>query len=508
MFHLLGLGVVASLKGAIVIIVLLAAVTMFLLARHLFGAPAALVAAVAYTYVPYHMLDLYVRKAFSELTVFAFLPALLLTFHNLRVRGSRWDLIAAALSLAAISTSHTISAMLGPPLLGAYCLFLSLSTSGAGRWKWLWKAAVSVVIGYAVAGFFLLPAVLERNDVNLHIYTAAYVNYERHFVDPRQLLWWPWGFGLSLDGLRDQMSFRLGALQIAGLVLAGLGFSRMRRRSRHAADHVAFFLALTAVALFMTTPASSAVWELLPPLKFVQFPWRFLTLTTLTTGLLCGAAFASRLPPAGPEGGPARRKAWLSALACSTAFPVAAGLGGTFGVHLRIPLDRMGFEERPYIKLVDRGPDAAPRALDRHLVKEHTLGWFDHLPAGVTSRDAGRADLDRPRVQVESGSATIGSISSRSWEVRFDAEVHTETRIRVNSYRFPGWTVRVDGSTVPLLEVPGQRRVIFFDLEPGRRSVRVFLERTPARLAGDLLTLLGLASLAAVGVWPGRDWSS
>src|SRR5262249_22192091 len=111
-FHVAGLDVVPSLKAAIVRFVLLAALFLFLYARLYWGAAGALVAAVAYTYAPYHMLDLYVREAFSEFTVFAFLPALFLSYHNIRMRGSRWDLIAGALTMAAMSTTHTISTMM------------------------------------------------------------------------------------------------------------------------------------------------------------------------------------------------------------------------------------------------------------------------------------------------------------------------------------------------------------------------------------------------------------
>jgi hypothetical protein len=33
-------------------------------------------------------------------------------------------------------------------------------------------------------------------------------------------------------------------------------------------------------------------------------------------------------------------------------------------------------------------------------------------------------------------------------------EVETPARVRVNNYRFPGWTARVDGVAVPLVDVP------------------------------------------------------
>ncbi|HET6374232.1 MAG TPA: 6-pyruvoyl-tetrahydropterin synthase-related protein [Candidatus Polarisedimenticolia bacterium] len=498
-FHLAGLTVIPSLKAAIVVVMLVSGLGMFQYARQVWGTEAALVAAAAYTYAPYHILDLYVRKAFSELTVFAFLPFLLLALRNLRSRGSRWDIVAGALAMAAVMTSHTISTMLVPPLVGAYALFLHFRVrpaQGATRAAWLARCVVSLGTGAALAGFFIVPAFLERNLINLRIYTEAYVDYHKHFVYPQQLLWWPWGFGMSLDGLADKMSFRMGLLQIAGTALTVIRWRRLRSGPRAAAEHALFYLAMTVVAVFMMIPASSAVWGILPPLKFVQFPWRFLTLTTLSTAILCAAAFVAFV----------RARPGVAAMAIVALFPLSAAAGGMLAVNLRIPVDRVGFTENPYNQMVDRGPEAAssPETMDADFVRRHTLRWIDHLPPGVSFMGLDRTDLERPRVQVERGSARVSEVAARTWRTDFRVETETPALVRVNTYRFPGWTVRIDGAQVPIVEVPRQRKVIFFDVAPGRHEVQVVFERTPARRLGDFTTLAGLAMLACLGLWPAK----
>ncbi|HZI95195.1 MAG TPA: 6-pyruvoyl-tetrahydropterin synthase-related protein [Patescibacteria group bacterium] len=512
LFHLAGLDPILSLKAAIVVFMALAALFMYAYARLYWGAAGALVAAVAYTYAPYHLLDLYVRKAFSEFTVFAFLPALLLAFHNLCVRRARWDLVAASLAMAAVSLSHTITTMLVPPLVGAYALFLTWrqpARPAPRRWDWLGGAALSTVIGYAVAGFFIVPAFLERNEINLKIFTEAYVDYHKHFVYPLQLVWWPWGFGMSLEGLKDSMSFRMGLTLIVATVLAVIGLPRLARRSDSAAAHTRFHLGLTAVAIFMMLPVSVFVWGLLPPLKFVQFPWRFLMLTTLSTAFLSGAAFVAFASPARKPGNRQREPApasesWIAAFAVCAVFVVEAALGGTLGVHLRVPAGRVGFEEKPYNNMIDRGPGAAPESFDAAFVKSHTLHWLDHLPTDVSFMGLNQSDLDRPKVEVDQGAARISGLVARSASVRFHLEADAPARIRVNNYRFPGWTARVDGVAAPLIDVPRQRRVIFFDVPQGAHDVSVVFERTTARRLGDLMSLAGLAALSAVGLWPRR----
>ena len=500
-FHLVGLGVIGSLKGAIVVVMLLAAAGMYLYARLLLDPPSALVAAAAYTYAPYHLLDLYVRKAFSELTVFAVLPFLLLSFHRLATRRQRGDIVTTAVCMAAMSTAHTITTMMIPALLLACAVLLSwrrplpAGAPASARWSWLGRAGVALALGYALAGFFLVPAFLERNEINLKIYTEAYVDYHKHFVFPRQLIWWPWGFGMSLEGLKDKMSFRMGLLQIAGTLLALAGISSLGRRDRPLAAHVWFYGGVTLVAAFMMTPAAAPIWDALPPLKFVQFPWRFLTLTTLSTGFLCGAAWSAW----GPR---ATRAAWAGAVCVAAVCAVAAAATGMLDVNLRVPADRVGFEEKPYNQMIDKGPGAEKEAFDGAFVRRHTFRWIDHLPPEVSFMGLTQADLDRPEVEVVSGDAAISGLLVRSWKVAFHTEAAVPARLRVNNYRFPGWVARVDGAPVTLVEEPRQRRVLFFDIPAGSHDVVVVLETTWPRRLGDLLTLAGLAGVAALALWP------
>jgi hypothetical protein len=367
------------------------------------------------------------------------------------------------------------------------------------------RAALAVGIGCALAAFFLVPALLERGEIDLRIYTGAYLDYHKHFVHPQQLVWSPWGFGMSLEGLGDQMSFRIGLAQIAGTLAAALALAlgRLGRLPGERTRHALFFLIVTALSAFMTTPASAAIWDRIPALRFVQFPWRFLMLTTLATAFLCGAAFSAWIPAALDGSRPAaRRRARAASLACAAALAAGAGLGGALGVHWRVPSARVGFEEKPFHAMIDRGPQPEPVRLDGAFVRRNTLRWIDHLPPGAGSVWLDESDLWRPKVEVQRGRARVEEIDSCSSRVAFRVAADATARLRVNVYRFPGWTVRVDGVDTPLLEEPRERRVLFFDVPPGEHRVEVTFGSTPPRRLGDGLTLAGLACLGAVWLWP------
>ncbi|HKY32080.1 MAG TPA: hypothetical protein VJV23_06045 [Candidatus Polarisedimenticolia bacterium] len=507
--HLMGVPIIPALKGALVLFTLLAAAGMQRYARGVLGGPASVVAAAAYTYAPYHLLDLYVRKAFSEYTVFAMLPWMLLAFRRLRFVPGRDGVLLAGVCAAGALLSHTISAMLVPPLLGLYAVCLSRQPDAGGPraragWSltWLPRAGAAAALAGSLSAFFLLPAFLEREAVNLEIFTASYFQFHKHFVMPSQLLWSKWGFGMSYEGPADGLSFRIGSFGIAGIALAAAGLARLRA-SRRAASETVFHVGIAAAAAFMTLGISLPVWRAVPMLAFVQFPWRFLTLVTLAAGFLSGAAFQAwaarplrvarlRIPP------------WVLAGTLAAAIAAAAAAAGMLQVNRWIPAHRVGFQEKPYLNMIDRGEGSEPLVLDGSFVLRNTLRWLDHLPAGVGFTGLTPEHADLPKVQIVEGDARVRDVVVGTDRVRARVEAASAARVRVNVHRFPGWVARVNGEEAPLVSVTQPRQLLLFDVPPGSHAISADFERTAARTAGDLLTLAGLAAAAAAGLWPRR----
>src|SRR5690606_14276759 len=59
--------------------------------------------------------------------------------------------------------------------------------------------------------------------------------------------------------------------------------------------HVWLMLAATAVFLFMSLPISQFIWEGLPLIDFVQFPWRFVGRAALPLAFLAGVPLTPTL---------------------------------------------------------------------------------------------------------------------------------------------------------------------------------------------------------------------
>ena len=103
----LGMGLVASVKVSWALAFLLGAAGMFRLARVWWRDDrAACAAALLYTYVPYKLVDIYVRAAMAEFWALALFPWVMLAFH---------DLIAAP-------RLRRVAAVSGAPLRRSVCL--------------------------------------------------------------------------------------------------------------------------------------------------------------------------------------------------------------------------------------------------------------------------------------------------------------------------------------------------------------------------------------------------
>lgn len=279
---LLGLSPVAVVKAGFLGFGILAALTMhFAVSRWTGNRQAALVAAVAYAFAPYRLLDTQYRAAFGECAALALLPLVFL-FGSQAAREGGWRRIAtAAVPAALLIVTHPISAMMSA--LGLAVWTFPRLHRNAGVW----------LLGAALAGFFVVPFVFGLKHLEVgRIAEGAQRDYlYQHGLDLRDLLWRrPWSSlevsspaGDPDEGTHREMPFYFG-----------IGLLLLLPLARHENAKGLPWMVLIALALCM---GKLAAWISLyvPGLAAIQFPWRFLGLATF--GAAAGAGFAMlRLP--------------------------------------------------------------------------------------------------------------------------------------------------------------------------------------------------------------------
>jgi len=237
---------------------------MYLWAKTFWGKYGALVAATAFTYLPYRAVDFYVRGALGELTAMTFLPLL---FYALKKK----KLILTALAWTAVFLSHNVIALFSLFFIPLYLLF------NLKLWK---KFLLISLLTFGLSAFFILPAFFEKDLTVVNSLTGGFFHYSFHFIYLRQLVSRAWAYGGSILGPFDDISFQLGWPH---LILA-LSAVRLWRRLTY------FWLALAA-AIFMMTFHSQFIWDRLPILALAQFPWRLLAFAATFVAFFSGSLF-------------------------------------------------------------------------------------------------------------------------------------------------------------------------------------------------------------------------
>jgi uncharacterized membrane protein len=278
----LGGGPVAGVKFVMVLAAYLGAAGMYVLVRRLWGGPAGLAAAAVFSLSPYLVyIDPVARCDAPELLALAIVPWLLWAFRRVLLEGGVFNQAFAAVALAGLIFSHNLAALIFFGWLLGWLLVTWLEARPGQPRLSLQEAAQRVLpslsIGVGLAACLWLPAVLERNAVRLADATVGYLDFRRAFV--------PWNVLLRPASVIVTPELQLGVPQWIVAVLGSLSLFWVRERRLLVA-----WLALSiALMVGLMLPAALPVWDQMPLLAFLQFPWRLLAPAMVVCALLAGA---------------------------------------------------------------------------------------------------------------------------------------------------------------------------------------------------------------------------
>lgn len=231
----------------------------------------AVVISIIYALLPYHFLNIFVRGAIGEVMAISMFPWILVSLSCVDKKKRLNFLSPLPLALAILS--HNFLGLL-------FLIFTLLSIGLVTKHKKI--QLYNLLLSIGLSSFFLLPMILERGLLLSSVNNDFSFIYSDHFVYPKQLLYSKWDYWYSLPGPDDTMSFQLGFASIIA-ALSGLVCSLMTRFSNRRLN---FYLANYLLAIYLMLSQSKWVWEAIPLMQSIQFPWRLLSFTTLLTPLI------------------------------------------------------------------------------------------------------------------------------------------------------------------------------------------------------------------------------
>ncbi len=491
-FHMIGLSVQSAILIAFVLATFAAFIGAYLCGRDLFGPPSGFVAAIAFVYAPYNLHNVVHRGALAEAWGLAWLPFVFWALRRLALRGRRADLLLCTLLYTALLLTHNILALVSTPLFILYAILL-WRLHGRGRLRALLLAG-ALAAGLGLATFFWMPAFFEKEYVQIYqLYAPSDMDYHNNFTSLTQLLAAPQPVDPALINPPLPLSFAWPSLALASLAL----FNWRRSPGREARFH----LVLLGLGLFLLTlmmlPCSLGVWDNVPLLRFVQFPWRFLGPASLFLAILAGAGAAS-LPLFSRSGAvhlPGPNWLHLSLiLLCITAFAFTWLFPHYYHPQPDpTPLDLIAFER-------DTG------ALGTTSAGDYLPIWVERLPPAeslLPAYEKAGPDFIIPRLDSDSLPAGAHIVEACYGLTTADLTLDAPAAFTAvfNWYFFPGWQSRLDGRPLELHPV-GEHGLIGADLPPGRHHLTIRFGATPLRRWAAGLSLLSVLSLAVYFLLP------
>lgn len=482
-FHLLGLSFIDSVKLLFSLVVFLSGLSMYWLAKEFWGVWGGAVSAIFYIWAPYHAVDLYVRGAMNELWATAFFP--LIFWATLKVlREGRRYLLILSLSYAGLLLSHNIMSMLFSPLIPFWVIFLvAFEKKGESffvfikkRWRRLFLVVSGIFWGVGLAAFFVLPAFFEKSFVHVETMFIGYFNYLAHFVSLRQLFWdRSWGYGASVWGDDDGMPFQVGIIHwaLGGVVFlffvsrALRYFWRRKKLSEiYSSDNiqtvlVVFFGVFFLLSVFLTHPRSLPLWKLIQPLRYLQFPWRFLGLAAFFLSFIEGGIVWMLRN--------SRVKIYLS----------------LFLGFLVIAFNFSYFQPERMLAITDQDKIFSPKSW----YKLQTDAIFDYLPKSAPLPPTSPAP-SQPEIWGEGKMGEVVVKNFRKGSNWMSVEVNSSKRVVLlfPSFYFPGWKAWLDKKPSALRFEKRLGRILV-EVPKGEHQVYLRLTDTPLRSWANFISL-------------------
>lgn len=260
---------------------------------------AGLVAAIVYTYVPYHVADVQLRGALAESWAFVWWPLLFWAVWRMRW----WPLTFA---LAALVLTHNLSVVLVafPLILWALLrLWFAHSdrskTLGFSLWSLFWRFATVCVVALAMTAFYWLPVLLESQYIAI-AQDVGGLGFEEHLA-PLQT--WitaePSYHYFPNQGVQAEHPLSWPQVGLVGLALL-IGMARFFYRAKDnqkwtdTTTLFFFWFVIFAGVIFLLTPLSLPLWQTFVfPFGLIQYPWRWLGIGSLASAMLVSYAFVS-----------------------------------------------------------------------------------------------------------------------------------------------------------------------------------------------------------------------
>lgn len=458
LFYLVGFQFIDIVKILIILGFIFSALAMYILVNELFGSFTAVVVSVLYTYAPFKAQEVYVRGAISEFWVLVFYPLLFWASYKLIKSNRKKYFVFSSILTGLLLITHNLLSIVFLPVLSIWIMFWLFILN---KLKMSYLVFLSLLLGFGLAAFFLLPVIFEKQYVHVETLLGGYFDYRQHFVSLKQIFFSnTWGFGSSMLGPNDDLSLNSGLILLWGSVATLLFYLISFNKNNKLFRLVVTLSLIELITLFMMHAKSAIFWENVFFLKWLQFPWRLLSVSIFLLSFVVGCGLALF-------------KKWKFVIGVTLVILVLLSHGSFF-------------HPKDWINITD-----TQKFTGLLWQKQLTISIFDYLPI-YAKLPPNSVAPDLP--EVLSGIVNFDSFVKGSDYQIAKVDVLDPASVRVPLYDFPGMAVKIDGQKVVHTRNCDNQEpclgLVTFDVPTGSHEIKVQLANTFVRSVGNLISLL------------------
>jgi hypothetical protein len=402
-------------------------------------------------------------------------------------------LLALALAGAWLS-NLPLGVMAGYLMAGVALLWALVNKS----WAPLLRAALAAVMGLGLAAIYWLPAAFERYWVDIKQATEdPGYNFENNWLFARH--------ANPLLALHDQILRQVSWIAVSMIAVAVAAIVISWRRGTLPIVKTAVsrlwwvpLAAIPVVVCVLLFPVSRPLWYLLPEMRFLQYPWRWLEAVEAPMAIF----FVTAIWPSG-------RRARVIVLAlCAAVFLASTVYAGKVFFQVCYPEDTVAsvlFDYRAGAGFEGMYEYEPPGGDDSSVA----TSLPDACLVSDPSVSLGKPDPDDPDANPvwspDQGScqATFATLHGNQTnpehrEIRATTSHAGYLLLRLVSY--PAWRIRVNGQTQTALPRRGDGLIVV-PVPQGPVDVTVDWMRSPDVLAGRWVSAFSVLLLAVLAFW-------
>jgi hypothetical protein len=420
--------------------------------------------------MPYHFaIDIFLRGAFGEIWSFVWMPLMLWAAQRLIKRPTLGTAIGLALSYAGLITTHLPTTLLFSVIPPVWVWWTSAPGTRIRTLAW---TGIAMALGIGLSAIYLVPAMRDQAFVSMEAMRGGDFHYSKAFFLPRDA---------RGELLLARNVFQRGLFWIA-VAMAAFGvcgaIAACRGRAERPVRATIFWGVVGIVSAFMMFPISTPLYELVPTVQLIQFPWRFHAIL----GLAVIALAAEGL------GAIARRRDALDVRLLA--------FGGILVFQWMLfavwPLTITAFGTNRQLN----GPPSPWKARNTN-TDEYRPHWLTTSMAPLQKRL--RGDMDTiPKLAIAAGSARVTRWKPRDIVVEVDAP--SDERLEVRQFYYPGWSATLDQKTRIAVTPADSSGLIQLPIPAGSHTVELRLEKGPSEVLGGRISAVSFALLLIVGL--------